>query len=1296
MCVCVCVCMIVLRVRWRMILLWQVQVSIDPVLLMLQVKRLRLTHGARPSPPLASALTFQEASTAARVQLLANWVHLVASAVYSEREADTMVGNWTVGFSDGKLLLALLHHYAPALVRRDEIGQQTTGWLRWHHQCEAQDQMAEINSFVALPADVTPQQQQAARLIDQQNVRLFLKRVTLLGPLPAILTESDLLETIPDEKVVLSYISALSLRLLMFHRENHAARTIQKLWRVYHRRKINAMLCVQEAAITKIQRLVRRYLAVRRKVRAIERARYLASLTQSTVVLQAATRRWSARRQLCCLRRSRDESEFLLEQQSSKLARQAASRAAECTRQEWLTLVCLHVNEQQSLRRRNQVAAISMYLEGQVQHIQEHNAREAQANLAEYAERRTGQISSMQMAVAAQHERVHDWLDAQKLNEKIENDSRISHLKLAKSLMEQARIERLTIASTAPRSSFNTNTLMDIEQARRVADWQVWNSTVHEIQTRERGNARIIAQQAMALALKERLVQWQIMMAPTSTESNTPSSDTRALQAVARAEQVAQYQLDMALIQEQTQLMRQQAIGAALSAWQVAQTERMAWLCQDNEHQASMLAEYRFTCQRDVALAVQREQEERIVRRMEDQHAAAVSAMAVRRASIAAVLEMAECGRRERVLAWQALDTAVADLEQLDRKHGKQIASDLAMQEQSQRMDIERQANLVATRETQRCRQDASRQAMILFNVARQERVSLPTGCQVDCGVIATDTRALQAVARAEQVAQYQLGMALIQEQTQLMRQQAIAEALSAWQVAQTERMAWWRQDNELQASMLAEYRFTCQRDVVLAVQREQDERIVCRMEDQRAEAVSAVAVRRAAIATVIEMAECGRRERVLAWQAMEVAAHCQEQRDQLCGIDLAVALFTEARLEQIQDYCLRTGFVCREIDAWVSPVSASQTAYAKASALQARQEQVASWSEWQQKKAEEEMSLKNERIRVAKQAATLARCEQTARTKASNARVTVEENVARNHNIQNAVKAAIVARQEQIELARAWNQNETEMQKTARGHRVVVAQCAADVARVERVSAFHAADAHVQAYEQALVKRGKQVAMESAATAQVEQIEEYTASAQFNNALEMQAKANAQAFARAAVYAEQAARVLTWKESVAAAQAESQEARQMAIKVALDASRSVQSAAEAETATTHAQMKRETVASRHEAIRIATCLLEQARFERTFSCDEIYVPLQTVTKSPMSAENTHFHQERFQDLPVAAQAFGKTLRLTLRAFLSNKKVDGATIERAAILIQGNVIVFFLNCNFPRNKEKKKCFVGCD
>ena len=66
---------------------------------------------------------------------------------------------------------------------------------------------------------------------------IYCFQVQELGGVPVMLKCSDMSNTIPDEKVVITYVSYLCARLLDIRQETRAARVIQAAWRAFSLRK---------------------------------------------------------------------------------------------------------------------------------------------------------------------------------------------------------------------------------------------------------------------------------------------------------------------------------------------------------------------------------------------------------------------------------------------------------------------------------------------------------------------------------------------------------------------------------------------------------------------------------------------------------------------------------------------------------------------------------------------------------------------------------------------------------------------------------------------------------------------------------------------------------------------------------------------------------------------------------------------------------------------------------------------------------------------------------------------------
>ncbi|XP_052827235.1 abnormal spindle-like microcephaly-associated protein homolog [Octopus bimaculoides] len=164
-------------------------------------------------------------------QLLFEWCQAV-SAHYG-----LQIENFTVSFSDGRVLCYLIHHYYPGLLPLSEIKQDTT--VTYINECENQqqdsDQSLDELAFSTLfsPKTGKPKIYEALLANEAENFKLIAKKVSAIGGVPAMLRHSDMSNTIPDEKVVITYITYLAIRLLEIRHEARAAIVIQMAWRKY-------------------------------------------------------------------------------------------------------------------------------------------------------------------------------------------------------------------------------------------------------------------------------------------------------------------------------------------------------------------------------------------------------------------------------------------------------------------------------------------------------------------------------------------------------------------------------------------------------------------------------------------------------------------------------------------------------------------------------------------------------------------------------------------------------------------------------------------------------------------------------------------------------------------------------------------------------------------------------------------------------------------------------------------------------------------------------------------------------
>ncbi|XP_004685542.1 PREDICTED: abnormal spindle-like microcephaly-associated protein isoform X2 [Condylura cristata] len=256
------------------------------------------------------------------IKLLMDWVNAVC-AFYNKK-----VENFTVSFSDGRVLCYLIHHYHPCYLPFDAICQRTTqtvectqsGSVVLNSSSESDSSPLDM-SLNILDNDNTSELHKELLENEKKNFQLVRSAVRDLGGIPAMIHHADMSNTIPDEKVVITYLSFLCARLLDLRKETRAARIIQTTWRKYklktdlkrHQERDKAARIIQSAVITfltkqrlkkevnavlTIQKYWRRLLA-QRKLVMLKKEKLEKVQNKSASVIQAAWRKYKARKYLC-------------------------------------------------------------------------------------------------------------------------------------------------------------------------------------------------------------------------------------------------------------------------------------------------------------------------------------------------------------------------------------------------------------------------------------------------------------------------------------------------------------------------------------------------------------------------------------------------------------------------------------------------------------------------------------------------------------------------------------------------------------------------------------------------------------------------------------------------------------------------------------------------------------------------------------------------------------------------------------------------------------------------------------
>ncbi|XP_036971161.1 abnormal spindle-like microcephaly-associated protein isoform X1 [Acanthopagrus latus] len=248
---------------------------------------LRADRGLQPSPA-KTRVPYEHSST--KITLLMDWVRAVCDFY------NLKVENFTVAFSDGRVLCYLIHHYHPGLLPEEAVSHGTTQTVecsprgRLELNCSASD---SDSSFDTLPTGLNGPDSPSVEFKvllenEKNNFRLVNTAVSFLGGVPAMINPADMSNTIPNEKVVMSYLSFLCARLLDLRNETRAARVIQGAWRKYRLKKDLQLYKERNMAAGKIQLVVRSFLQRRRAKR----------WNQAAVTIQTVWRGYAARNRL--------------------------------------------------------------------------------------------------------------------------------------------------------------------------------------------------------------------------------------------------------------------------------------------------------------------------------------------------------------------------------------------------------------------------------------------------------------------------------------------------------------------------------------------------------------------------------------------------------------------------------------------------------------------------------------------------------------------------------------------------------------------------------------------------------------------------------------------------------------------------------------------------------------------------------------------------------------------------------------------------------------------------------------
>ncbi|NXP08625.1 ASPM protein, partial [Thinocorus orbignyianus] len=328
-----------LALLWKIVFAFQVDVFLNVEQLKEEIEFLKNAHKRKIQ--LGSLRTFPNCCRAQKenssnslpqhysenVKLLLAWVNAVCG-LYNIK-----VENFTVCFSDGRVLCHLIHHYHPCYMPLEAVCQRTTQTVECSRtqtvglnssSCSESDSSLNIIEGTLDPTVSASVLYKELLDNERKNFQLINAAVSDLGGIPAMIHYSDMSNTIPDEKVVITYVSFLCSRLLDLRQETRAARVIQSAWRNYRLKKELKLSQERDRAAQIIQKSAINFLSRRRILKKVNAAvliqkhwrRYLARKTllnlkktkleeariKSATVIQANWRRYSARKNYLQLR----------------------------------------------------------------------------------------------------------------------------------------------------------------------------------------------------------------------------------------------------------------------------------------------------------------------------------------------------------------------------------------------------------------------------------------------------------------------------------------------------------------------------------------------------------------------------------------------------------------------------------------------------------------------------------------------------------------------------------------------------------------------------------------------------------------------------------------------------------------------------------------------------------------------------------------------------------------------------------------------------------------------------------
>lgn len=181
-----------------------------------------------------------------KLQLLLQWVQSVVTAMnpklarVSGHNVQVNVHNFTSSLADGRALCMLISYYHPKLLPISSIkvvGVKSTERVdgEGEEKSETVDPQEKWVQFYNLSDTVSSKEELIEAAKD--NIDLLNTKIREIGGIPALLNARHMVGGMPDEKVMIAFVTYLCVRLLEVSQENHATRVIQMAWRTFSRKK---------------------------------------------------------------------------------------------------------------------------------------------------------------------------------------------------------------------------------------------------------------------------------------------------------------------------------------------------------------------------------------------------------------------------------------------------------------------------------------------------------------------------------------------------------------------------------------------------------------------------------------------------------------------------------------------------------------------------------------------------------------------------------------------------------------------------------------------------------------------------------------------------------------------------------------------------------------------------------------------------------------------------------------------------------------------------------------------------